>query len=80
VARDEPGQWLLPNESLWPKGTEVVSDMSVETPMEPSQGCLIPQLEETSTIDEVGRCTSAFVLTIGTLYVPYMYRCLTGTG
>ena len=32
VARDEPGQWLLPKETVWPADTEKVSEISVETP------------------------------------------------
>lgn len=50
VARDEPGQWLLPPKALWPADTEAVSEMSVETPLVPSEGCLIPQVED--SIDE----------------------------
>lgn len=28
VAKDEPNQWLLPDESLWPEGTVAVSHMA----------------------------------------------------
>ena len=40
VARDEPGQWLLPPKALWPEGTEIVSEISVETPLLQTEGCL----------------------------------------
>ena len=40
VARDEPGQWLLPKETVWPADTEKVSEISVETPFIAGLGCL----------------------------------------
>ena len=40
VAKDEPGEWILPEASVWPAMTEVVSDMSVETMFVSGQGCL----------------------------------------
>ena len=40
VAKDEPGQWLLPETTVWPGKTTAVSDMSVETPFVSGQGCL----------------------------------------
>jgi len=53
VARDEPGQWLLPDQALWPSDTAVVSDMSVETPLVPSEGCLLMDMRDgLDSVDE----------------------------
>ena len=40
VARDEPGQWLLPEPDVWPAETTAVSEISVETPLVAGLGCL----------------------------------------
>ena len=40
VSRDEPDQWILPPEALWPRGTAAVSEISVETPLVPGEACL----------------------------------------
>ena len=42
VARDEPGQWILPPESTMPEKTNVVSHMSAETQLKDAgEGCLV---------------------------------------
>ena len=51
VARDEPGQWLLPPEGTWPAGTTAVSHMSVETPLLPTSGCLPPINSDGGEVD-----------------------------
>lgn len=39
VARDEPGQWLLPDKEVFPLNTEAVNDIAVETPFSFTKGC-----------------------------------------
>ena len=58
VAKDEPGQWLLPETTVWPGKTTAVSDMSVETPFVSGQGCLPPRLS-TRTRSNPARRTCA---------------------
>ena len=42
VARDEPGQWILPPASTQPTNTTLVSHMSAETPLKDAgEGCLV---------------------------------------
>lgn len=49
VARDEPGQWLLPAKELWPEGTFAVSPggtgppKAAETPFQMFEGCMRPE-------------------------------------
>ena len=66
VARDEPGQWLLPKETVWPADTEKVSEISVETPFIAGLGCL-PAAEAAAggtVAEEEEECHPLQVLTL----------------
>ena len=54
VSRDEPDQWILPSEAVWPRGTAPVSEISVETPLVPGEACL----------DADGECATVQTLTV----------------
>ena len=53
VAKDEPGQWILPKKPVQPEGTKVVSHMSCETPLVPFEGCFpLERVSTCATMDE----------------------------
>lgn len=53
VAKDEPGQWILPKKDVHPEGTKVVSHMSCETPLVPFEGCFpADRVSSTAAMDE----------------------------
>lgn len=49
VAKDDPGEWVLPSTDIWPAATEAVSHMACETPFEEMTGCL-PSVDD--SVDE----------------------------
>jgi len=51
VARDEPGQWTLPPESVMPIGSVPVSEIACETMFEETEGCF-----EATTDDVMQEC------------------------
>ena len=58
VARDEPGQWILPPESTMPENTDVVSETSAETQLKDAgEGCLV-DLVATKSVQSTSKSAS----------------------
>ena len=58
VARDEPGQWILPPESTMPENTNVVSETSAETQLKDAgEGCLV-DLVATKSVQSTSKSAS----------------------